>query len=252
MNGRDSFIKRTNQIRECQPSIRDDALDLVEFRQMRRVHGLIAEHTVDAKQLCRAEAVVVVAFLRRFATASCREFVKHVRGGRGRVRAEEELVRLGVGPGRAVPDRAKAAVLVNPGDPLIIVTRGRECPDRVREVKSVLHFACRVLLGNEERVETPKAGFDERGRWHLGEAAHESVRARVWRLGADRPHLEKNVAHLLPHLEQRVQRASVGIYAFCFKVVFFELRRLPGATEGDEVVSDEKARKARTRLACPR
>ena len=167
---------RTNQIGECQSTVCDDALDLMKFRQMRRVHGLVAEHTVDAKQLCRPEAVVVfgsssrVVFLRRFTTASCRELVKHVRGGRGRVRAEKELVRFGIGPRRAVPDRTKAAVLVNPGDTLIIVTRRRERLDRVREVKSVLHFAGRVLLGNEERVETPKAGFDERGRWHLGEA----------------------------------------------------------------------------------
>ena len=151
---------------------------------MRRVHGLVAEHTVDAEQLRRAEAIVVVAalddapspsrrvvvFLRRFAAAPCRELVEHVRGGCGRVRAEEELVRLGVGPGRAVPDRAKAAVLVDPGDPLVIVPRRRERLDRVREVKSVLHFARRVLLGDEERIETPKAGFDEGGRGHLGEA----------------------------------------------------------------------------------
>ena len=79
-----------------------------------------------------------------------------------------------------------------------------------------------------------------------------SARARVRGLGADRPHLEKNVAHLLSHFEQRVQRASVGIYAFRFKVVLLELRRLPGATERDEKASDEKARRTRTTLACPR
>jgi hypothetical protein len=64
------------------------------------------------------------------------------------------------------------------------------------------------------------------------------------KLRVDQPHLEKNVTHLLSHLEQRMERASVGIDAFSFKVVLFELRTFPSATERDVIkeVSGEKKR----------
>ena len=61
-----------------------------------------------------------------------------MRGRCSRVRAKEEFVGLGIGPGRAVPDRTKAAVLVDSGDAFIVVTWRRERLGWVREVKRVL------------------------------------------------------------------------------------------------------------------
>ena len=50
--------KRTDEIREGEPPICDDALDLVELGQVRRVHRLVTEHPVDREQLRGPEAVI--------------------------------------------------------------------------------------------------------------------------------------------------------------------------------------------------
>lgn len=86
------------------------------------------------------------------------------------MRSEEELVRLGVGPGRAVAGGAVAAVDVHGRDAFVVVFWGREGDGGVGEVEGVLDFAGGVLLRDEEGVEAPEAGFDEGGRGHFGEA----------------------------------------------------------------------------------
>jgi hypothetical protein len=43
------IASQTYEIGEGEPPVRNDALDVVELRQMGRVHGFVAEHTVDAE-----------------------------------------------------------------------------------------------------------------------------------------------------------------------------------------------------------
>lgn len=108
----------TDQIRKREPTVRDDALHLMELGEMRRVHRLVPEHPVDAEQLRGTEAVVLDALLAldapgcaapikllvrcSLASTPRGELVQHVRRRGGRVRAQEKLVRLGGIPRRAV------------------------------------------------------------------------------------------------------------------------------------------------------
>ena len=49
--------RRTDEVRQSQPSVCDDALNLVELSEMRRVHSLVPEHPVDREELRWPEAV---------------------------------------------------------------------------------------------------------------------------------------------------------------------------------------------------
>ena len=75
--------RRTDEVRQSQPSVCDDALNLVELSEMRRVHSLVPEHPVDREELRWPEAVRA-----RLARAGDR---------RARVRALALDSRLGVG-----------------------------------------------------------------------------------------------------------------------------------------------------------
>lgn len=124
-------IVHTDEISQGQVLVCDDTLDLVELRQVRRVHRLVPEDPVDREELRRAEAVSVRLARARngrrgmcalpldgllgvvlLATATRRELVEHGRGRGGGVGAEKELARLIVRPGRAVSGGAVASVLV--------------------------------------------------------------------------------------------------------------------------------------------
>lgn len=115
----ESVCLLTNQIRERQTSVSNNALHLMELRQMRRIHRLVPEHPINTEQLRRPEPVVLQALLplhppRRpspielliavlhLPSTPRSELVQHVRGGGGRVCSEEEFVRFGIGPGGAV------------------------------------------------------------------------------------------------------------------------------------------------------
>ena len=49
--------RRTDEVRQSQPSVCDDALNLVELSEMRRVHSLIPEHPVDREELRGPEPI---------------------------------------------------------------------------------------------------------------------------------------------------------------------------------------------------
>ena len=51
-------LKPTNEICERQVSISDNALDLVELRQMRRIHRFVPEHPIDTEQLGWPEPIL--------------------------------------------------------------------------------------------------------------------------------------------------------------------------------------------------
>lgn len=47
----------TNQVSKSETTVGDDTLDLVEFGQMRGVHCLVPENTVDTEELSWSEAI---------------------------------------------------------------------------------------------------------------------------------------------------------------------------------------------------
>ena len=96
-------LHESDQVAERDVLVRDDALDLVEFCQMRRVDCLVPEDPVDAEHLAGPEPARLVG-----------DLVQHGGGRRGRVRAQDKLGRLGLAPGVPVPNRPEfAAVLVH-------------------------------------------------------------------------------------------------------------------------------------------
>lgn len=76
--------KHTNEVREREPAVGDDALDLVELGQMRRVHGLVAEDAVDGEQLRGPEPILARLPRPRHGRACVRALGLH-RGLGGRI-----------------------------------------------------------------------------------------------------------------------------------------------------------------------
>ena len=101
----------TDEVRESQVPVGHNTLDLVELRQVRRVHGLIAEDAVDTEELRGPEAIPLAGLLALARRTRVRsqsidflvvllsstpggELVQHRSGVRRGVRAQKELAGL--------------------------------------------------------------------------------------------------------------------------------------------------------------
>ncbi len=49
--------ERTDEVRKSKTPVSNDALDLMELRQMRRIHRLVPEHSVDREELRWPETI---------------------------------------------------------------------------------------------------------------------------------------------------------------------------------------------------
>ncbi|KAI6876494.1 phenylalanyl-tRNA synthetase-like protein alpha chain [Hortaea werneckii] len=98
-HGAEELLHESLEAAERQAVVRDHALDLVEFGQMRGVDGLVTEDTVDREV---------------FAGSGIRgETVETVRGDCGGVGTEHKTLSLGVGVRVAVANGAKSSILVD-------------------------------------------------------------------------------------------------------------------------------------------
>lgn len=109
----EELVQRANEIAQREPVIGDNALDLMELGEVRRVQGLVAEHSVNTEIFHRPElalqtkidSLVVLSFsgenknteilfffLRRLYLLHKR--VQHTRAGSCRVSAQQILLRL--------------------------------------------------------------------------------------------------------------------------------------------------------------
>lgn len=94
------------------------------------------------------------------------------------------------------------------------------------DIESILNLPCRMLLRNKHRVEIPECRFHESVRWHFCEsrtsqlqtlshvlhiAAQKTRAPRVETCdegntkgirGHDLPHVEEDLPHFFPHLQQ--------------------------------------------------
>mmetsp|Transcript_41620 Transcript_41620/g.97391 ORF Transcript_41620/g.97391 Transcript_41620/m.97391 type:complete len:206 (-) Transcript_41620:607-1224(-) len=157
---------------------------------MGRIECLVAEHAVDREVLLRLE----LPLLRQLG-----DLVEGSRRDGGRVRAEQVLPRLLLGPIVTPAKRARvvlvgkalATVLVGRLDAREIVRRQLECRRGRLDEESVVRVAGGVLLWLEERVEIPEGRLDVLVRLHLFEA-----------------HRDKSLTEHGAHLHQRMQSSS--------------------------------------------
>lgn len=168
-------LHKADEAAEGEAEVGNDALDLMELGQMGGVDGLVAEDAVDGEVTGRSRVGG--------------QAVQHVGGYGGRVRAQDEAQGFRVFEGVPVADGAVFAAFVHLFDvcPVLGVVEGlsvflvlgEEGGGAVWEVgwwvgvdagfvglrwvgdvECVLEVAGGVLLGDEEGVEVPEAGFD--------------------------------------------------------------------------------------------
>mmetsp|Transcript_43898 Transcript_43898/g.83828 ORF Transcript_43898/g.83828 Transcript_43898/m.83828 type:complete len:208 (-) Transcript_43898:958-1581(-) len=87
----EKLVKHPDEVAQREALVADDALNLVELRQVRAVHRFVAEHPVDGEILLGLEALL-------------RQLVQHARGHRGGVRAHQVLLSLRNLPVVVVPN----------------------------------------------------------------------------------------------------------------------------------------------------
>mmetsp|Transcript_35805 Transcript_35805/g.78171 ORF Transcript_35805/g.78171 Transcript_35805/m.78171 type:complete len:403 (-) Transcript_35805:388-1596(-) len=197
----EELVEGADEVAEGEALVADDALNLVELRQVRAVHRLVAEHAVDGEILRRAEPVL-------------RELVEHAARDGGGVRAHEVLLCLRQLPVVVVPDGPVPAVHVRLLHALQVV--GGEA---VRGLgggheEGVVGVAGGVLLRLEERVKVPEGALHKVVGGHLLES-----------------HRDEDLAELLPHLQQRVNVPAGRGLPLRVEVVLLELSLLPRALD---------------------
>ena len=79
----EEFLEEPDEVAQTQPTVDADALDLMKFRKMRLVDGLISEDTIDAEHLLGPETTRVLC-----------KAVQHPAGDRGGVRAQQVFLRF--------------------------------------------------------------------------------------------------------------------------------------------------------------
>ena len=111
----EEVVDHADQMAQIQVPIGHEQLDLMELREVRRVHRLIAEHPIDREALHRLEALRVL-----------RRLVQLLRAHRRRVRSQNVLHRLIPIPMIAVSERSEASLRVDLRDVLQIILRNGE------------------------------------------------------------------------------------------------------------------------------
>lgn len=187
----EEVVDHSDQMAQIQVPIRHEQLHLVELREVRRVHRLVSEHTVDREALHRLEALGVL-----------RRLVQLLRAHRRRVRSQNVLHRLATVPLVAIAERSEASFGVDLRHVLQIVLRNGQRGGGVANEERVLRIARRVALRLEQRVEVPERRLHELVGGHLGEA-----------------HLQENLAELRSHHQQRMQIAALRLLAQRAEVV---------------------------------
>ena len=190
---------RSDEIPEAQIVIGNQSLHLMEFAQVRRVHGFVPEDAIDGKVPGRGESTWLI-----------REFVQHLRRYRRCVRAQQVLE--GLGPLKVVPvtDRSGPAHLVHLLDAFVIRPRYRHRFGRFLDEERIVRIACGVRLRLEERIEIPERTLHPLVRGHFGES-----------------HLHEDLAEFGPYLEEWVQVPAPHRGPERVEIERFEFRGLP-------------------------
>ena len=181
----EEVVDHSDQMAQIQVAIRHEQLHLVELREVRRVHRLVSEHAVDREALHRLEALGVL-----------RRLVQLLRAHRRRVRSQNVLHRLATVPLVAISERSEASFRVDLRHVLQVILRNGQRRGRVANEERVLRIAGRMALRLEQRVEVPERRLHELVGGHLREA-----------------HLQKDLAELRSHHQQRMQVTALRLLA---------------------------------------
>mmetsp|Transcript_22505 Transcript_22505/g.36015 ORF Transcript_22505/g.36015 Transcript_22505/m.36015 type:complete len:502 (+) Transcript_22505:251-1756(+) len=203
-NLRKEGLDHPNEVGQRQVPVCHQTLYLVELAEMGGVHAFVAEDTVDRKVLFGRELALRLVLLSHL--------VQHLARDRCGVRAQDVLHRLLALEVAAVADGAVAALLVHLPHPLVVILRHRVRARRLLDEEGVVGVAGGVALRLKKRVEVPEAALHPLAGGHLGE-----------------PHAHEDLPELRPHLEQRVQVATLHGGPQRLEVLRLEHRRLPGA-----------------------
>jgi hypothetical protein len=100
---------RTNQVSQCEASIRNDAFHLMEFRQMGRIDRFVSEHPIDAEHLDGLEPAL-----------AGREPAQELGTTRRRVGSEQQSIGFFWLPWDPIPYGTVPADCVNSFDVLVV------------------------------------------------------------------------------------------------------------------------------------
>ena len=156
---REEVIDHADQMTQIQVAVRHEQLHLMELRQVRGIHGLVAEDAIDGEVLDGLESLGVL-----------RGLVQHLGGDRRSVGAENVLHGFLAVPLVSVSKRTKSTFGVNLRDVLEVVFGHRQRRGRIADEEGILGITSGMTLRLEQRIEVPERRLDKLVGGHLVEA----------------------------------------------------------------------------------